>query len=229
MKKYYLAMVGIFLLAAMAIGWNISVTKDPASDNRREADLGSIETAVQRYATKNNKLPASLSSVDLTSDIKGRVKEYDYKPGVGEKYQLCATFKTDTTKQAASYATADSADPAIHKTGRMCFDYEVYGVYSATPAYPTPAPISSGTAANSVCTTILPASALSDSGTVAKIDTKVGSLTTDVDTYTWNASAPPLVYNADCKLVGVSTLKVGADIDVYYSSTQKLLAIQSYQ
>jgi competence protein ComGC len=231
MKKYYMAMVLIFVLSGLAIAFNISVSKDPVSDNRQSTDLSTIESAVEQYASKNSKLPASLSSVNLTGDVKDRASNYEYKKGVGGKFQLCATFKTDTTKQASRYASvADNTDPTAHKKGLVCFDFEAYGVDTTTNVnYPQSTAPTGDDSSVTVCTSKLPSSTESDYGTITKIDTKVGTISLASGTYAWTTTGVgPAVYDVNCKLSSLAALKVGTEIDIYYSANKTVLAIQTY-
>ncbi len=232
MKKYYLALTLICILAVLAIGLNISVSKGPAGDNARVKDLDAISTAVEAYATKHDALPTNLAAVELTADIKTRVGNYEYKRGLLGKYQLCATFATDTTKSAAAIASGNnlgSSQPEYHKKGFACTDYESYGLgidsSSSTPSFQS----QSTPAADMICATKILPDNVDDYGSITKIDTKAGTITTDTGSYHWALSPAALpVYDSNCKVTTLAALKVGTDVDVVHSATGVVQAVQIY-
>lgn len=149
--------VVIGVMAVLLVVLPIFSKRDAVIDSRTSADLSSIETAISTYVDKNDKLPATLGDVTLGDKIKSRVGNYEYqitqatqpdiKPTSPEEeylnsledyallaqagilqYKLCATFKTDTTKEKDGNLLMSyfSSGMAQHPSGRHCFDKKAY-------------------------------------------------------------------------------------------------------
>ncbi len=99
--------------------------RDVSADLRRVRDLSAIASAIHSH--DQTKPPHKLDEVELmmgskTDPITGRA--YDYRPGAGPNYELCADFATeDRRKQLGAF---------VHPAGRMCFHL------SSTRQYFTP-------------------------------------------------------------------------------------------
>lgn len=130
-------------------------------------DMQTIQSAISNatysnyskydYRQSQNELPKDLQSLQLPADTKQRINslKYEYKPGKGGEYKLCATFRTDASQQekqgggiipmpyaagaSLSSAYPDYSDkkdtPEHHRKGYQCFDFSEYGVGIAEPAY----------------------------------------------------------------------------------------------
>lgn len=153
------------VMAVLLVAFPIFSKRDAVIDSRTSADLSSIETAITAYVDKNNKLPATLSDVTLGDKVKSRVGNYEYQitqatqqnskqPTSPEddylnsledyalfaqagilQYKLCATFKTDTTKENDGNLLMSyfSSGMAQHPSGRHCFDKKAYSGGSDRP------------------------------------------------------------------------------------------------
>ncbi|MGN6318415.1 hypothetical protein [Trinickia sp.] len=93
-------------------------------DARRLADLQSISRAVDRYWGQHSTLPSSLDA--LTQDRAMRLNlhdpqsgaPYEYRPGAGNAYSVCATFARDAENGAAQ------GQAWAYASGRYCFPRE---------------------------------------------------------------------------------------------------------
>jgi competence protein ComGC len=153
---------GIVLLALLTAIFPILSNRAETIDRRTVSDLTTIQSSILTYKYKHDRLPSSLSDLTIDeSSTKGRLDDYKYKVtssstsssslddlfgssssssySIGkysrQTYQLCATFKTDTTD-----AASDSPTPAyggisegvsttnrtqsfsVHEKGEQCFD-----------------------------------------------------------------------------------------------------------
>lgn len=146
MKRYYLAALALVIIALAAGIANTLVSKPYISDRIISEDLRTLDTGIVSYYDKNQKLPETLDQLNVSADIKPRIKNYQYTPGsavasastpskksglsyrpeplVRESFTLCATFKTATSDNRVKMLEADSFNPEIHEKGRQCFsDY----------------------------------------------------------------------------------------------------------
>lgn len=108
-------------------------------DERRVSDLQSIQSQTIYYWQRKAKLPGSLA--DLRDPISGFVApvdpetgtSYEYRTTAGLAFELCATFKTDSSEVspgrtvpiAAPYPASMKggvADSWQHGPGRVCFE-----------------------------------------------------------------------------------------------------------
>lgn len=130
-RKTFVIALGILSLAIMIalLTVSLSTIKGADRDQKTAEDLHSISMVINSYYSDKNRLPSDLSELsDLDAQTKKRLSRYDYKKEVGGKYQLCATFVTDTSKSSGygSRSTYDSeystyADFSTHGTGEKCF------------------------------------------------------------------------------------------------------------
>jgi hypothetical protein len=134
------------LLTAVYLGTAFRQQRAIFIDETIVNDLQSIQTQVESYESKNNRLPASLDNLDLNKQQISRAKtyHYEYKKGrSNSSYTLCAEFKTDASKEkpisqnpleafsgsaySSNYRLNDTNDdPSQHEKGRQCFDYQTY-------------------------------------------------------------------------------------------------------
>ncbi|MCE7936588.1 hypothetical protein DYH10_02260 [Candidatus Saccharibacteria bacterium CPR2] len=110
-------------------------------DNFIENDIKGISTNIESYALEKSKLPENLDALELSGQVKKRAQTfgYSYKVESQNQYQLCATFKSDTTGEKDSYSNSwldfgskyskNNVDPSRHKSGQECFDYKVESLY----------------------------------------------------------------------------------------------------
>lgn len=115
---------------------------DAYVDNFIENDIRSISTSIETYSTDKGELPDNLDALELSKETKKRSQAfgYSYETKSKNKYQLCANFKADTTKEDAPgvsdyfFGAGTSyddgrANPSKHKSGRECFEYTVMSIY----------------------------------------------------------------------------------------------------
>ncbi len=144
MKRYYLACAIIVVIAVLAGVTNTLIARPHVADRIAAQDLHELDTAITSYHAKYDKLPSELKSLELSVNLSSRLSNYDYsvapsnspsirplgKNGVRlmpepvseeQTFSLCATFKTDTTKQQPTYNKYDMFTPDYHKTGHQCF------------------------------------------------------------------------------------------------------------
>ena len=98
-------------------------------DQKAAEDLSAINNEITSYYGNMRTLPSDLNKLDgLKTETKNRLSRYEYKKEQGARYQLCATFVTDTQKQqgydasgrySSEYKTYASF--GTHGTGEKCF------------------------------------------------------------------------------------------------------------
>ncbi len=128
----------IFLIILAVASLGVSLLQVPvlikqhneASDLQKVDDLESIKSAIDVSYSKNNQLPGSLQDLSsLSSDTKKRLSNYAYTASSKTRYELCASFGVEASKQsgATSYYSYDEekAKIATHTSGRQCFDFSV--------------------------------------------------------------------------------------------------------
>lgn len=109
-------------VAVVAVIWQYSISRGPASDQQKTQDIISLQSEVQSYATNKNEAPKSLEVLNLSGGLKDRLNDYTYVLN-DDSYDICATFKTDTSiESGASY----DSSPYYHKTGKVCFTDQLY-------------------------------------------------------------------------------------------------------
>lgn len=147
--------VVVCVMAVLLLILPIFAKRDAVIDSRTTSDLSAISVKINEYTRKNNKLPGSLGDVKLDDKLASRVGKYEYQPGgaptpksapttleeylnyssssadSGFSYKLCATFKTDTTKNENDITFLSyfgGSGSSKHPSGRHCFDYSAYGL-----------------------------------------------------------------------------------------------------
>jgi hypothetical protein len=118
-------------IAALAIVAGLLITDPPwvvrkqRLDEQRASSLNMISDLIGRFNLDNGKLPESLDVLFKsttyrpyldTADPSTRAA-YEYVPGTGRSFQLCAVFDLDSTAQARP-----AGNLWAHKAGRQCFD-----------------------------------------------------------------------------------------------------------
>lgn len=144
--RYGLVILVLFL-TLLFIFMPLKQQRNSFVDGIKARDITALHYQVDRYVTKNNKLPEALDNVEL-KDFEGNLSNYEYKPG-DSSYELCADFKTDTQRttdnsnplEAALYGSSFSSsssyvDPNFHDSGNQCFKYDAR-LYSNLNNYPT--------------------------------------------------------------------------------------------
>ena len=99
-------------------------------DERRIADLGRIQLAVQSYRNMHDGLPVSLAALAEKPGMRLSIVDpasgepYGYEPTGDSGYRLCARFATDT---ANAMDAAQTWPPGgwDHAAGRQCFERRV--------------------------------------------------------------------------------------------------------
>lgn len=108
-------------------------------DSLKSGDLQAIQSAISTYASKERKLPAALTDLDLKDEVKKRNSKFNYKyeaDTAKATYKICANFQTETEEESnpftafsGSGANADedkaNSDPTVHKKGEQCFEKTV--------------------------------------------------------------------------------------------------------
>lgn len=159
----YAGGVGIItlIMAILLIVFPIFGKRDQVIDARTSSDLSAITASISKYASTNNKLPDDLADLELDDEkVKGRLSSYEYqksessakpqrntdleslfnsdfyRPSTSSfSYKLCATFKTDTTKEEDEGGVipllTSSSGMQKHPKGKHCFDQTAYGKSSS--------------------------------------------------------------------------------------------------
>lgn len=98
-----------------------------ASDQAKEADLYTINKAVEAYLLKNYKLPATLTELNITG-LKNRLQDYTYgytalssSFGPNTFYRTCAVFTYPGLGGQVPSSPVTAAIFANHTAGRSCF------------------------------------------------------------------------------------------------------------
>jgi hypothetical protein len=136
MIKYYLqiGIISVIVIAAIIFGFTQvglpATQRDQSTDQARISGLSTLGSSVQSYYYSNRKLPASLAVLPNISSLKDPEtgKIYEYKIIGSTSYQLCATFKTDTTKENSSNGLSTLSynnSSQKHPKGYYCFVYKV--------------------------------------------------------------------------------------------------------
>lgn len=129
LNKIFLTILTVVGLAT--IGLQVPAIQEQravASDQQTVSDLQDVATAIDTYLSSEHGLPSSLQVLSIETDAKGRLDKYQYKAGSGNSYELCATFKTDTTKSEITNGSSTATDYIAsynsfgqHPKGRHCF------------------------------------------------------------------------------------------------------------
>jgi hypothetical protein len=100
--------------------------RESAADRRRVTDLGEVARRVDSLWNTDGRLPGRLRDLGPAGEpLPERFLDpvtrqpYEYRPGAGSKYELCASFGTDT-RGGGSPRPGD----AYHPAGRHCFSLD---------------------------------------------------------------------------------------------------------
>ena len=121
------AVVGLTVLAALAVSDPPWVVRDLKRDQDLAGRLNAVQLSIANYHRTENKLPASLADLlaspqttpfNATTET---LKQLDYTPGSdGRSYELCTVFLRDSGSEQMSYIQAWK-----HHAGRQCFPLKV--------------------------------------------------------------------------------------------------------
>lgn len=134
----FAAVAGVVMVALLIS--SVSALRAAAIDDKRESDLQAIQQAVSEYNSDKAALPDSLDDLEIdTDDLKLSVDDYSYDKVDGDRYELCATFATDTDSYSGSSVEDTTYDSGIskdeyttyasfssHDKGKVCFNLRVY-------------------------------------------------------------------------------------------------------
>lgn len=112
------------LVAALAVIGSPARQRAQRFDERRVRELMQLQAAIDRYASNETRLPASLAALARSASADGLTlvdpetgARYGYAVLDARRYRLCATFATARRK-----GDADTFDDAwLHPAGRHCF------------------------------------------------------------------------------------------------------------
>jgi hypothetical protein len=127
------------VVVVVTAGVGIFVAGSPGSqrsagiDDGRISDLRSIHAAINSYWTGNGKLPESLEELQrpdsfirgITDPVTG--VPYEYRMLVDNRYELCASFDTDSSRRREQVDRPFSEQFWNHGAGRQCFNLEPEG------------------------------------------------------------------------------------------------------
>jgi len=140
----------VIAVVAAGVIWTFFIIDSPSVIRKKQFDdtrvqrLTSISSSIQTFygdqVIGRHKLPATLQ--ELVSDIRIFIEtdglidpdtkqQFEYKVLAAKKYELCAVFETDNTKDTAAVTQPAGAPKFVgansftHPTGHKCFDLTV--------------------------------------------------------------------------------------------------------
>lgn len=128
-RRAFLGVITVVVVATVAA--SLWVTGSPrearirAFDDRRAQDLSTIEGMIAAHWGGRQSLPASLDELSAASLGAELPKDpesgaaYEYRVLGGGRYELCATFSRDSSRDTAGYYGRP------HGAGRQCFTQEL--------------------------------------------------------------------------------------------------------
>lgn len=119
MKRYYVAVSLIIIAGVAAIFGSYGVSKPLIEDDQRAADIVRLQGEVGNYFYDHSRLPDSLVSLTLESDLKGRLERYTYSKQSATAYDICTTFNTKARSQPPDSELGNT--PYSHRPGYQCF------------------------------------------------------------------------------------------------------------
>lgn len=138
-KDFYLIfMSGISMVTiVLFLVFPAQEARNVAYDNKLEADLYSIDDAIDDYNDDYGKLPNNLSDLGekYVKNLNFDLSKYDYKKISRTSYELCAEFKTSTIDGYGGSYYTNSAYYYRHDKGRHCFNPEVSSSYRRWATY----------------------------------------------------------------------------------------------
>jgi|GEM_PF-2982239 hypothetical protein len=128
----YVLLTGTLILLFMI--FPASSIRDSVHDQSLIDDLNQISTAIDKYASENNKLPSDLADLDI-EELNQRLDNYTFAPGASTSqrysssrsfsYELCAKgFRTDT--EDGGYSGSSNYSFSYHSKGTACFNRSAY-------------------------------------------------------------------------------------------------------
>ena len=124
-----ITVVSLSVLASFVIAGSPSEQKDRRLDERRVSDLGYIKSQIEVFWVSKEALPEKL--LDLNDDTRGvsvpidpeTGENYDYRILGDLKFELCATFSSDSTGDLVEtgYYPYDDGN-WDHGIGKVCFE-----------------------------------------------------------------------------------------------------------
>ena len=126
------AIVVATLAAALWVMESPSKQRDRRLDERRTEQLQAIASSLDAWFARDGRLPASLGelarqpglSLPVVDPVDGQL--YDYRPGPGRAYRLCARFATSTADRDANARRFGWQDRDwLHPAGVHCFERKV--------------------------------------------------------------------------------------------------------
>jgi len=124
--------VVVAVIAAFLVVGSPMEARKQSADAQRVSDLASIVQMVREYRIQNHKLPERLTDCVSYPTQEGVLndpqtgKPYEYRALPGDKFELCATFETDTTKKPVEPNYGYGASQEVsnrHPIGRVCQTY----------------------------------------------------------------------------------------------------------
>lgn len=158
MIKSFFGIIIVALVVLGAIIYGFSSSGSPAQvraikfDSQRLQDINVLKSYIEGYYKINQHLPGNLEEAqqitssyarDYPSDPETK-KSYDYIPGSGVNYKLCATFSRSNMdeEQRRSNNFAIYGNNFSHPKGYHCFDMSIPQTKlprpTGTQLYPTP-------------------------------------------------------------------------------------------
>ncbi len=126
-----LALVVSAFVSALFIVETPTEARNRRIDERIITNFYNIESSINSYYNTNQKLPVSLNDLKKESVVSdslidpGTREMFEYLPGNGMDYQLCANFRTDNkNSRDAAYQYLD--ENKRHFQGRQCLDFKAY-------------------------------------------------------------------------------------------------------
>lgn len=132
-----IALVVVSLIVGFAVAGSPASQRARANDERRVADLQSIENQLIWYWQAKGTVPSSLAQLSSTT-IGGYVvpvdpktgQSYEYTPKGSLGYELCATFESTSAPDGQSPTLVAPRGPLgvttwQHGEGRTCFDGKI--------------------------------------------------------------------------------------------------------
>lgn len=126
-----LALVVSAFVSALFIVETPTEARNRRIDERIITNFYNIESSINSYYNTNQKLPVSLNDLKKESVVSdslidpGTREMFEYLPGNGMDYQLCANFRTDNkNSRDAAYQYLD--ENKRHLQGRQCLDFKAY-------------------------------------------------------------------------------------------------------
>lgn len=150
LNKETIALIFVSMLTVLAVVYGFSTIPNPAQqraiklDHQRVSDLGKLKQGIETYYYDKNLLPTSLKDVETNKysyyDALNTLdpetgQSYEYLVTNPTDYQLCATFTTDSTKEADNEYDSENYNYSMYKKdfehpiGRKCFSFSVQPTY----------------------------------------------------------------------------------------------------